>query len=380
MAKANDRESGEEQPRQRGSDQSFPLQGGGKDMPLFRQEAPYRILTDVIGNSPLAFLLVGPGGNILEANKTACELFEYSEEEFCRLNREDVIDTHDSLVRKMLEHRETAGKASGKAKMRKKSGAYFLAEISSHTIVDNQTRERYYVTIISDITKEAGAWASLQETNQQLKDLSSHLRNVREEERRKLAREVHDELGQLASVIKMHVDWLKLRMPDFEEAFRNRITLASDTAEILISGIRRIATDLRPGLLDDLGLNASLEWKCRRYEKEFGIICTFRSTLADHGMDNTLKTELYRICQEAMANARLHGDASSITVQLNESDEAIQLYVIDNGKGFDRREINSGKMGLISMEDSCRSLGGTLTISSEPGEGTIIAAVIPKKQ
>jgi PAS domain S-box-containing protein len=349
-------------------------------MPLFRQEAPYRILTDVIGTSPLAFLLAGPAGNIIEANQKACELFGYSEEEFCRLGRSDLVNMKDTSVIKLLEHREKAGKATGKLKMRKKSGDYLLAEVSSHTILDKYTGKSYTVTIISDITAEAGAWVSLQETNQQLKDLSSHLRNAREEERRKLAREVHDELGQLASVIKMHVDWLRLRMPDFEEPFRNRITLASNTADMLISGIRRIATDLRPGLLDDLGLNASLEWKCRKYEKEFGILCEFSTTLDDRGMDNTLKTELYRICQEAMANARLHGLASSITVQLHETNDAIQLYIIDNGKGFNRQETDSRKMGLIGMEECCSSLGGTLTISSEPGEGTIIAAVIPKKQ
>ncbi|HVZ25088.1 MAG TPA: ATP-binding protein, partial [Sediminibacterium sp.] len=112
----------------------------------------------------------------------------------------------------------------------------------------------------------------------------------------------------------------------------------------------------------------------------YHIICEFRTTLADQHLNNNQKTALYRITQEAMTNARLHGKASSITVELHETNEAIQLYVIDDGKGFNRQEITTRQMGLIGMEESCRSLGGTFTISSEAGEGTIIAAVIPKKQ
>ncbi len=231
--------------------------------------------------------------------------------------------------------------------------------------------------VMVDITARKSAEEELKEKNIQLKELSKHLQNVREEERRNLAREVHDELGQLAAVVKMDVDWLKIKMPDLQEAFAKRISHASSTTDLLISTIRKLASDLRPGMLDELGLNASLEWQCSKFEEANGIPCVFESRFDDHKLSTPVKTALFRICQESLSNVRRHSGATRVLVNIREKDDTIQLSVSDNGNGFESAQ-RTNTVGLIGMRERSLSIDGTLRIETEPGKGTVICAIIPK--
>jgi PAS domain S-box-containing protein len=218
----------------------------------------------------------------------------------------------------------------------------------------------------------------LKEKNTQLKELSRHLLDVREKERKTLAREVHDELGQLASAVKMDIDWLRIKMTGIEEGYKARLVHASATAGLLISTIRKLALELRPGMLDELGLNASLEWKCNDFASANSVPCIFTSNFDEGDMTMQMKTALFRICQEALINVMRHAGATQVTVDIRDRNGTLQLCVTDNGKGFDVNQKKSNTLGLLGMRERCASIDGTLIINSEQGRGTVVYAIVPK--
>ena len=235
------------------------------------------------------------------------------------------------------------------------------------------------LAISRDITQRKKTDKELKEKNTQLKKLSKHLQNIREEERKFLAREVHDELGQLASVVKMDVDWLSIKIPDLQEAAKKRIHHASSTADLLINTIRKIAYTLRPGMLDDFGLYASLEWQCKQFTSVNSIPCIFHQKGNDENLAIDIKTELFRICQESLTNVMRHASATRVRVSIHEKNDGLYMCISDNGKGFDTNQ-KKDTLGLIGMRERTLSINGKLSIKSEPGKGTTICTIIPKNE
>ena len=217
---------------------------------------------------------------------------------------------------------------------------------------------------------------TLRDKNNELKELSIHLQNVREEERKFLAREVQEELGQLTAVLKMDIDWLAINMSDAAETHRNRMANASSTAKLIINTIRRIASALRPSMIDELGLFESLEWQCKKFTSVNAIPCVFEHTDNDDGLSNEIKTILFRICQDALMNISQHAKASKVSVSCRIAEKKFYLLIKDNGKGF---EVNQQKptLGLISMRERASSINGELSIHSEYGKGTAVTVIVP---
>ncbi len=231
--------------------------------------------------------------------------------------------------------------------------------------------------IMVNISEKKIVEEALRAKNVELKRLSSHLQSVREEERKYLAREVHDELGQLASVIKMDIDWLKLRLTDVGDATNKRIDHALSTSDLLLTTIRKMAFALRPVMLDELGLNASLEWQCKEFTTVNGIPCVFEQLCDDTGLTIAVKTELFRICQESLTNIMRHAQATHVIVTIKKINGSKQLTIVDNGIGFDK-EKKKNTLGLVGMKERALSLNGLLTVTSEPGKGTTISVTVPK--
>ncbi|MES2371051.1 MAG: PAS domain-containing protein [Bacteroidota bacterium] len=286
-------------------------------------------------------------------------------------DRDWVIDYCKDYTRRKKEHQF-------EYRMIAKDGrVVWLADFVTVVVENDQPKQLRGVMV--DITARKKTEEELREKNIQLKELSRHLQNVSEEERKYLAREVHDELGQLAAVVKMDIDWLQLKMPDLPEAHTKRISHASSTTGLLISTIRRLASELRPVMLDELGLNTSLEWLCGKFEETNGIPCVFESFFEDDGLGILVKTALFRICQEALSNVKRHSSATSVSVSIYQNGNLIQLMISDNGVGFDAQQ-KTGTIGLIGMRERSLSVNGTLMIESAPGKGTIICTIIPKSR
>lgn len=215
----------------------------------------------------------------------------------------------------------------------------------------------------------------LRDKNNELKELSHHLQNVREEERKFLAREVQEELGQLTAVLKMDIDWLAINMLDASEMHKSRIAHASDMSKLIINTIRRIASALRPSMIDELGLNASLEWQCKKFTTENAIPCVFEHAHEEEGLSIEIKTALFRICQEALINVSQHASATQVTVSTKFAGNKVYLYINDNGKGFDVSQ-QKNTLGLIGMRERASSLSGEMSIVSENGKGTSVAVIV----
>lgn len=258
-----------------------------------------------------------------------------------------------------------------------------IRDISDRILADValQEREQKFRKIAYQLEQERSkliiSQEQLKEKNTELKSLSAYLRNVREEERKYLAREVHDELGQLASALKIDIDWLGIRIGGLEEAAKNRIIHANKTIEVLITTVRKIASSLRPSVLDDFGLNAALQWHCAEFQNLNGIPCIFESGFDDKDLSMTTKTELFRIAQESVTNIMRHAKASSISIITKEDAEKIYLSITDNGIGFDSSKLKA-TLGLIGLQERAATLHGELQIESSIGIGTVVRAVIPK--
>lgn len=218
----------------------------------------------------------------------------------------------------------------------------------------------------------------LRDSHEQLRALSVYLQYVREEERTRIAREVHDVLGQALTGLKLDLAWVAGRLPRSQRLLLEKLQTMADRVDETIQSIRRIATELRPGILDDLGLVAALEWQANEFQSRTGIECHVTSSLHDTQLDADLNTAFFRIFQETLTNIMRHANATRVEVDSRREGGQVVLTVRDNGRGIapgearDRRSI-----GLLGMEERAGLLGGEFAIAGEPGRGTTVTVKIP---
>ncbi|MBI3885802.1 MAG: response regulator [Opitutae bacterium] len=229
-------------------------------------------------------------------------------------------------------------------------------------------------------TERKRAEERLHESHEQLRALSVYLQYVREEERTRIAREVHDELGQALTGLKLDLSWLLTRQPAGQRALADKIKAMSKQIDSTIQTVRRISTELRPGILDDLGLIAALEWQANEFQGRTGIACAVETTLsADTQFDADLNTAFFRIFQETLTNIARHANAAHVTVRSGEEAGHVFLTVQDDGRGITAAEINDTRsIGLVGMCERAALLGGKVTFQSEPGRGTAVTVKIPR--
>jgi PAS domain S-box-containing protein len=238
-----------------------------------------------------------------------------------------------------------------------------------------QVIERYGV--VMDVTERTQTEKKLQNSFEQLRALAARLQSVREEERARLAREIHDELGQAMTAIKMDLTALIRELPaDGREAFM-RIERSLKLVDGTIQAVRRIATELRPGILDDLGLAAAVEWAAEEFQARTGITCHLSLPDSDIALDRERATALFRIFQETLTNVARHANATEVDVTLDRSNSDLCLEVHDNGKGISKEALSGQSLGILGMRERALLLGGELTISGAPGKGTTVKVRIP---
>lgn len=223
------------------------------------------------------------------------------------------------------------------------------------------------------------AQEQLRESHQRLRALSVYLQSVREEERTRISREVHDELGQALTSCKLDLSWMAGKLPRDCKALLERTKALIAHIDATIQTVRRISSELRPGVLDHLGLVAALEWQATEFQNRTGIKCEVQANVAEAILEQNLSTTLFRIFQETLTNIIRHAGATEVTVNLKEADGEITLEVKDNGRGISRAEItNTKSMGLLGMRERAALLGGFLRIGRlKKGTGTRVSVSIP---
>jgi two-component system sensor histidine kinase UhpB len=229
--------------------------------------------------------------------------------------------------------------------------------------------------IMTNITASKREQEELEHSRARLAELTDHIEQVKEQERARIAREIHDDLGGNLTAIKMALAMLSARLPD-NAALVEKAEYLDDLVDRTIDAVHRISLDLRPSTLD-LGIVAALEWQAREFEKQMGIACYFRSFDADFDLDPDHASALFRIFQEALTNIAKHAGATRVTVTLRRQRQHLTLSICDNGRGITPADrLKPQSFGLRGMSERTRALGGTLTLSAAPGGGTMVVVKI----
>jgi signal transduction histidine kinase len=232
--------------------------------------------------------------------------------------------------------------------------------------------------VMFNITERKQAEEELKQSRQQLRDLASHLQSVREEERTHIAREIHDDLGQALTALKLDTHWLASRLTDDQVLLLEKTKSMSSLIDITVKSVQRISSELRPGLLDDLGLSAAIEWQADEFENRTSIKCNIATDPEEIVLDRDRSTAIYRIFQEALTNVARHANATVVDISLKQKSDAIELKVTDDGKGITEEQISDpSSFGLIGIHERVYSMGGTLEISGVSDRGTRVIVSVP---
>lgn len=218
----------------------------------------------------------------------------------------------------------------------------------------------------------------LRKSLDQLRALTTYLQYVREEERTRIAREVHDELGQALTGLKLDLSWLASKLVRSGPPLQEKVKAMTGHLDETIQTVRRIATSLRPGILDSLGLVAAIEWQANEFQTRTGIPCVVTTTVADTQWDQEFSTVYFRIFQETLTNVIRHAKATRVEVKLVEEGTQLVLSIKDNGRGISEEDMAGAKSnGLVGMRERAMLVHGDLTLQGAPGQGTTVTLRAP---
>ncbi len=232
--------------------------------------------------------------------------------------------------------------------------------------------------IVTDISERKKMEEEITNSREQLRNLTERVQSIREEERKHVAHEIHDELGQLLTSIQLDLSWIQLKMPKEQELLLEKINDTLNTINMTIHSVQKISSSLRPLMLDDLGLSAAIEWQVGEFQKRTGIQCKIELDIEDIDLDKDISTSIFRIFQETCTNVSRHAKASNVEVELKERDGDLILKVCDNGIGITKEQIADPlSLGLIGMRERVHKWSGSFKIRGIHGKGTLVVVTIP---
>jgi PAS domain S-box-containing protein len=267
---------------------------------------------------------------------------------------------------------------SGEYRFLRGDGTYATILSRGYIVHDESGKPVRMIGAMMDITERKRAEDELQKSREQLRDLSAHLQSRLEDERTRIAREIHDEFGQVLTVLKMELAWLQKRFSGKQQTWREKVQSMSKLIDVAIQTVRKTATDLRPGILDDLGLTAAIEWQAQEFEKRTGIPCRWNIIPEDITVDPDRSTALFRILQETLTNIARHAKADQVQIRLMQKNDSLILDVKDNGTGITEDQATHSKsLGLLGIRERVRLLGGEVTFRGVEGKGTEVHVELP---
>jgi len=337
---------------------------------LKKSEKKYR---DLVDNTLVGIFTADIKGNILYVNETLIRMlgFESTEEIISEgvLARYKHPEERDVLIERL--------KQEGPVKD-------FEVEILTKTnkainvLLSAVLDGDFLSGMIMNITERKRIEEELTKSHEQLRSLSAHLQSVREESQKLLAREIHDELGQDLTALKMDLSWLKGRLRQDQKFLREKAAAMTELSDAMIQTVKRITARLRPALLDNLGVEAALEWEVGEFAKRTGIGYELAVEPKELNLDSDRYTVVYRIFQEALTNIARHAQATSVEAALRVGSGRLEMEISDNGAGITEEQIASPRsFGIIGIRERVLQWGGEAVIKGIKGRGTTLTVTIP---
>jgi PAS domain S-box-containing protein len=345
----------------------------------------YQRLSYHVDNTPLAVIEWDKDLNIKRWSARATEIFGWTPQEAIGINRYDhnfrlVYEDDNEAVNK-IDVELMNGLVDRNVSINRnytKDGKVIYCEWHNSVLRDDQGNVLTILSLVHDVTDRKKADETLQHSYDQIRQLTEHLQNIREEERTHIAREIHDELGGQLTALKMDAAWLNQKLGKEEKAVRLRIKNIVSILGAMLKSVRRISSQLRPSLLDNLGLVAAMEWYLTEFENRLSIKVTFEKPNNELEIPDAIKNGLFRIFQESLTNVARHSGAKTVKINLMKKHEQLVLSIVDDGKGFDPQKAPKDKtLGILGMKERTMMLGGSYDITGLPGKGTSVTVTLP---
>jgi PAS domain S-box-containing protein len=341
---------------------------------------------DLYDLAPVGYLTLSEAGLILEANLTAAQMLGLDRNRLAGkpLSRFIFRDDQDLYYLSLKELLGRKTPLTFELRMKENDGTPFWVQMKTMVAQDSQGVLVWRASL-SDVTERKKTDERLQESERQLKYLSSELMTAYERERKRVAGELHDSIAAMLSALKLNLE----NFYDGEESDKNNQAMEKNfvsQVQKIIEETRRIMADLRPSVLDDLGIVPAIHWYCRDFQKNYtGIVIEKRIAIEENEIPDSLRTPIFRILQEALNNAAKHSKATAVNLSLGKSPQGIELVIQDDGRGFDPEKKTKTDnprrgLGLASMKERAELSGGSFTIQSGERTGTIIRVLWPHKE
>ncbi len=341
---------------------------------LKENEEKYRSLIEQASDG---IVITDMDGIILEANKSIKNMIGLTDEEMIGHHLTEYLPDEDIEATPLRINELMRGKTLlYERRILKKDGTLLDVEVnskmaSSHTLVG----------FIRDISDRKIAEELLHKSYEDVRELASSLQSIREDERTNIAREIHDELGQQLTGLKMDLHWLARKINNGDKEINDKMQECIELINTTITSVRKISTDLRPSILDDLGLLPALEWQGEEFQKRSGTRVEFINKAGDITVQPEATTGIFRIYQELLTNIARHANATLVTAVLDTDGSKLFFSITDNGVGFNPETINNKKtLGLLGIKERTLLLGGTYEFKSKPGEGSVTTISVPLRQ
>ena len=345
----------------------------------------YQRLSYHVENTPLAVIEFDKDLTITRWSGRAEEIFGWKASEVLGKNVYDpdfrIIYEEDKKEVDKINEELTKGTVDRNLSHNRnytRSGQVIDSEWHNSVLRDEEGNVLTIMSLVHDVTERKKTEQILNRSYEEIRQLTSHLQNIREEERSHIAREIHDELGQQLTVLKMDVLGLSKKLGDPDAVIQEKIRDITDLLDSTVRSVRRISSELRPSLLYNLGLDAAIEWHLKEFGKRSGLKTIFIEPAGEVKIPDPVKNGLFRIFQESLTNVSRHAKATKVIVSLEQRDGRLTLTIEDDGQGFEQERIGAKQtLGILGMRERCEMMGGEYTIQSAPGQGTTVAVAVP---
>jgi PAS domain S-box-containing protein len=332
-----------------------------------------------------AVYILDAGGNIITWNKGAENISGYTSDEVMGKNHSIFYtgeDRQNNIPEEQLNIAAANGRFSAERNRTRKDGSFYYALVTTTPLFDNKNGVTGFLKIVYDLTERKKAEEEIIQNRQQIRNLMEHLEYVREEERVSISREIHDELGQMLTSLKIDLSLLTKDSESLSANPQGRISRMKQKIDSSINTVRKISAGLRPNEIDFFGVEATIESELLSLKEAAGIDTAFTSSLKDFKISNNKSSiAIYRIFKEAITNILRHSNASGISVTLTAAGSSnFVLEIYDNGKGFNSDNTSVTSYGIIGMKERAAILGGSLLVDSKPGQGCRIKLTVPQNR